>query len=141
MPNGALLLLVFNYLLLFLTTHPTSHVMLFPLLFILHEKLPFSVPCVGVFFLPVSSRFEECVLTSLGQFKEEEGTLFDGHGKAELKSVPSELLHNEREREAEEESTGSEPGESSPFVGAQTETLQGQQQQQLQGQEFSSQHT
>ncbi|KAK8500052.1 hypothetical protein V6N12_037912 [Hibiscus sabdariffa] len=65
MPNGALLLLVFNYLLLFLTTHPTSHVMLFPLLFILHEKLPFSVPCVGVFFLPVSSRFEECVLTSL----------------------------------------------------------------------------
>lgn len=47
-----------------------------------------------------------------------------GNGKAELKAVLAELLHNEREWEAKEESTASEPRESSAAFWAETEALQ-----------------
>lgn len=55
--------------------------------------------------------------------------LFHSNGKAQLKAVLAELLHNEREWEAEEESTASEPRESSPSFWAETEAVKAQQSQ------------
>lgn len=46
------------------------------------------------------------------------------NGEAELEAVCGELLHNEREWEAEEESWASEPRKSTASGSTQTETLQ-----------------
>lgn len=50
-----------------------------------------------------------------------------GYGEAQLEAVPGELLHNAREREAEEESPAPEPGESGTPLRAEAEAVQGEQ--------------
>ena len=46
------------------------------------------------------------------------------NGEAKLEAIRGELLHNEREWEATEESWASESREPTAFVSTQTETLQ-----------------
>lgn len=55
--------------------------------------------------------------------------VFYRDGKTELKAVLGELLHNAGEWKAEEESTASQPRESSTPIWAETEVYQGKQQQ------------
>lgn len=79
-------------------------------------------------FMAIKNEYYEILICSFC-FHRRLCFLFHSNGKAQLKAVLAELLHNEREWEAEEESTASEPRESSPSFWAETEAVKAQQSQ------------